>query len=241
MSDLQKLGDALFRTYEHNALVRAGLKFTGPAGAAIDTILLARLHSIHEKQRQEFFERLPSVELTEEMMNNDEFIHAFMATAEAVSKTRNSEKIHRFAKIFTYYYLQPGKKSTTVEENDDYEEILAVLDDLSEREYMVLIALHLLESSSNLSASNKLNPLQTANVFWDQFLDEVERNLLIPKDEIPGVLARLNRTGLYKTFTGGFFDYTGDQGCLTPNFKKFIAALNAKDGEYHPSGEVSSD
>ena len=75
------------------------------------------------------------------------------------------------------------------------------------------------------------NALMRATAFWDTFLAEVQRETGIPVAEIPGMLARLNRTGLYQTFIGTFLGYSGDIGYLTPNFGKFLDALKVTGSE----------
>jgi len=63
----------------------------------------------------------------------------------------------------------------------------------------------------------------------DAFLAAVRQRCFLPnrplRGTVGGLLARLNRTGLYETFTGRFFDYAGGQGTLTPLFDRLLDLL----------------
>lgn len=76
--------------------------------------------------------------------------------------------------------------------------------------------------------------LQNLNgMFWVPFLDMVEQETGIPLSEIPGVLERLRRSGLYQTWPnsqGGGFLHKGividhDLGHLTANFDVLMHLL----------------
>ncbi|MBA7701441.1 hypothetical protein ES703_110179 [subsurface metagenome] len=97
------------------------------------------------------------------------------------------------------------------------------MDGLSYREFQILLILKKHEEATPQREGE--NELQRAQRLWAPFQSECAKTLKIPKDEINGILNRLNRTGLYQTIIGMYFDYAGDRGRLTPNFYKFIERL----------------
>ncbi len=160
------------------------------------------------------------IDLTEDEIQKEGFLHAYFATVRAVSRTRRREKIRLFARLFMNY-TEAGNFG---EDNADiFDEALAILDDLSFREFQILLILHRFEPTS-LSHKDE-NPMELIGKNWDDFLSTIESELEIPSDHISGMLARLNRTGLYETITGSLTGYTGVKGYLTPNFATFINAL----------------
>lgn len=112
------------------------------------------------------------------------------------------------------------------EDADDYEDFSKILDDLSYREFQVLCILHGFENDPTYyrQVDKDWNKLQIASLFWDDFLDALQNELNIAKDQVPGVLERLSRTGLYQTFVGSFIDYAGDRGHLTPQCYSLLDA-----------------
>jgi hypothetical protein len=91
---------------------------------------------------------------------------------------------------------------------DDYEEMLRVLDDMSVREFQLLLLLRDFEERAKkdqLADADTTDAegamLQQASNFWEDFRAAVVRTG-VPMDEVRGMLARLRRTGMYETFAG---------------------------------------
>jgi hypothetical protein len=83
-----------------------------------------------------------------------------------------------------------------------------------------------MDSFSARPRTPEQNDLQWTNTFWDEFEGRLFAELRIPKDEVSDFMNRASRTGCYETFTGGYFDYTGGKGGLTPTYgrlKRFIS------------------
>lgn len=76
------------------------------------------------------------------------------------------------------------------------------------------------------------NDLQRATRLWDSFEAAVETERGVRPDELRAILTRLNRTGLYETFIGGYYDYTGGKGKLTPVFAEFAEWLQVKGEDF---------
>lgn len=215
------------KRYENLSLVRTLLQLTPCGiGSAIDTALVTVLNRVNDERIRAFFDELAKgkIALTQEQIANEDFLHAYFATARAALHTRRREKIKLFGRLFTHYCQGAGFSTT-----DTYEEILAVLDDLTLRELQVLLLLRDFESNNPILPGQ--NALQRATQFWASFLQRVEVEIGISKVEIPGYLERLNRTGLYQTFVGTAWDYTGDKGYTTPNFEGFLQFLGIQDFE----------
>ena len=137
--------------------------------------------------------------------------------------TRRREKIKLFARLLTNASRE-GKVGS-----DKYEEFLSILDDLSVRELQILLLLKQLEDSSSSEANG--NTLKRANELWDSFEKSIKNQHGIGSDELNAMLGRLNRTGLYETIVGAYYDYEGDRGRLTSTFDEFVRWLQVEDAD----------
>jgi hypothetical protein len=196
----------------------------------IDTALAVSVERLKQERARAFFDELATkdIDITEEQIQSEDFLHAYFATARAAFNTRRREKIRLFARLFANY-----AKSGNFDTADAYEEMLAVLDDLGCREFQVLLILHRFETNTPLKEglNPKVTRVQHASQFWDDFVKAVESEVEIPSLEIPGFLARLTRTGLYQMILENVAGYNSDKGCLTLNFTSFLHALDLNDNE----------
>jgi hypothetical protein len=194
-------------------------------GSGIDAALLTRLQNISEERTKAFFDELAegNIVLKPELLESEDFLHCFFATAKAALNTRRREKIKFFAKLLKASTLPDAFSNT-----DEYEEYLWILDELSFRELSILFILDNYESQFPKIAEE--NDLQRANRFWDRFTTELIEKLSVPKDEIDAILTRLNRTGCYETFVGGYFDYTGGKGKLTSTYFRLKKLIQMESG-----------
>lgn len=154
-------------------------------------------------------------DLTEEIIQREEFIHSFVIIYKAVTNTYKREKIRYFARL-----LKSGIDRQELA-SDNFEEFTNILDDLSMTELTILKLLHYYELNHYDDELSDFNEYQILSEFWNEFVHEIESKHYIPKDELIARLARLNRTGLYRTFTGMNLGYKGDKGKTTGLFKKF--------------------
>src|ERR1035441_2592776 len=157
------------------------------------------------------------------------FIDAFSATQRKVRETTNDNKIKTFAALFASYY--EGSIFSSV---DHYEEFLRILDEISEREFRVLLILDRHERLNPLQVSE--NQLGRANRIWQAFTDEVESSVGIPVKHLAAVMKRLERTGLYEPIIGSYLNYGGGRGYLTPLFESFLQAtkISPREDKDHP-------
>lgn len=211
------------KRYERNPVVRALVQLI-PYGAVFDVALTTIISNIREDRARTFFDELAKRDfpLTEEEIQSEDFLHAFFATSKAALNTRRREKIRLFARLLHNYGSNPT-------ESDEFEEHLSILDDLSYREFQVLLLLKQFEDANPQRQDE--NEIARTNRFWQNFQSEVAKKLEIPTQEINGVLARLNRTGLYETFTGAVWGYKGHRGGLTSNFYRFIQKLKTAESD----------
>ena len=221
---IEQLGDR----YQTNSIIRALIQVVPfGVGAAIDVAIATKLEKIHIDKAREFFDELENgnVQLTQEIIESEEFLHCYFSTFKAALNSHRSEKIRYFARLLT--------SSITLSEIstiDEYEEYLSILDDLSFRELELLIVLSRYEKEYFLQDDK--NPLQRANRFWDQFSSEVCSKFSISDGELDGMLARLNRTGLYKTIIGTYAGYNGGRGELTPMYAKLEEMTRLEEMEF---------
>lgn len=182
----------------------------GPASAiAIETAL----DQIAKRRMHIFFEELSegNISINEADALSREFLHAWMSSLNFAIRERREEKIRLFADLFRGY-CQNGRFD---KDADIYEENLKILADLSYREFQVLCVLCRFERADPESRKD----------FWEEFFDSLESELKIERQEIPAILQRLTRTGLYEIIRGFLSPNDGiDRGKLTPNFYSFLAA-----------------
>jgi len=229
MVDPDKSIITLAERYKRNPVITALVKLLVSnvpfgVGSALEKALTTTIANIRAERLYFFFDELASrkAPLTDDEIKSEDFLHAFFATSKAALNTRQKDKIRLFARLLQNY-------ASNLEEFDEFEEQLSILDDLSYREFQVLLVLKHYEESYP-STEEDDNRLQRAERFWDQFQAECETELNITSHELNGLLTRLNRTGLYQTFVGGYLSYEGDRGHLTPNFYKFIERLMVANG-----------
>lgn len=147
-----------------------------------------------------------------------EFFDAYTSTAQHVLTESRDAKIRLFARLFGEF-LRRGCATPI----DRYEQHLLLLDEISEREFTMLLLLERHEARHPRQPDEI--PLQRATRFWVGFEGDAEKELGIDGDVLQAMLGRLTRTGMYLEFTGAYLDYSGGRGYLTPIFTEFLDAL----------------
>ena len=223
--EYQALIKKLCAPYDKRPVIRALIQLIPYGiGSAIDTAVVTSIINIREERFRTFFDELArgEIELSEDQISKENFLHAFFSTTRAALNTRRREKIQLFGKLFLQYCKASNFED--LESLDSYEEFLKILDDLSYQEFCIL---HILQSYETAESTDPAPPnkLMKADSFWEKFLEKIEQKLNISHDEVPGMLARLNRTGFYATITGGYLSYEGDRGNLTVNYYSFLKFL----------------
>lgn len=203
--------------------VQTLVQFIPGVGPAFGIAVATTYEEIYKIRSHAFFEELGkgNITLTEEDVQNNEFLHAYHNTLKYVMETRTKEKIRLFANLFIIYY----RNKRFDEDADEYEDNSKILHELSCRELQVLIILYELESDPKYvhSTESGLPRENLRDKFWGEFKKRAENEAGVPKGEFNGFMTRLSRTGLYQPDVQGFF--SSGKGGLTPNFYSFFTAL----------------
>lgn len=225
------LPEKLIKKYENSNLLRPLINLipefsvpgSGPFFSAIELSLLNTLNKMQENKVNELFEELSNgdLELTNEIIESEDFLNKYMITVKATLNASRKEKIKLFARLF---------KSSLINEKDismdEYEEYLSILNELSYREFYILSKLHRYEKLYPKYGNE--NDLQRCTKFWEEFIDDIKRDLKIEKEEAQAMLTRISRTGCYEPITGAYLSYAGGNGKLTPIFYRIIELIGEK-------------
>lgn len=210
-----QLSDSLEK-YENNPVLR-GLAQLIPfgIGSGVDVALCTHIKNIRNDRINIFFNELDrgDIMLSSKLIESEDFLHCYFATAKAALNSRRREKIEMFARL-----LKSSIKEQSSSNIDEYEAYLGILDELSYRELCILFRLY--EFESDYPYNDEENDLQHSNHFWAKFILKIEDELGVPPNESDAILIRLTRTGCYETFIGNYLDNTGGQGKTTPTFKR---------------------
>ena len=163
-----------------------------------------------------------NIDPVSERLASQELLNAFTATMRHVLNAASDEKIRRFARLFASFCRGLGGLRSV----DQLEEYLSILDDLSDREFQLLILLERIEREHAVRPGHA--DVEDAMGYWSDFGGEAERTLGVTPDLLPSVLTRLQRTGLYEHFSGSYMDYQGGMGRVTTLFGEFVVELNIK-------------
>jgi hypothetical protein len=194
-----------------NFLVQILSGFSFGVAGGFHAALVATIQSYQKERLKTYFDELAkgNIDLSEEDIQNEDFLHAFFATTKAASATRNREKIKLFAKLFGTYCNEKE-----FDKIDKYEEWLSILEDISYREFQILLVL---KKASEI----KLEGKEKREICYKLISTELQ----MEKNEVEGWLSRIVRTGLCGKHGG----YGGDYFELKPNFESFLKALRLND------------
>ena len=195
-----------------------------PGGSAIDVGVSYYAKRIEDDRRRTFFDELGNgnINLNPELIQSDDFVHCFITTYNAAIKYRIEEKRRNCARL-----LKSALDENTFVDTDEYEEYLQILDELTYREFLMLVKLDNFENDYPHKLEE--NDLQRLERFWDQYKRELIAEFKIPEDEIDSMMTRLNRTGCYEIFAGSYMaDIVGGKGKVTPTFRRLRKLVSSK-------------
>lgn len=215
------------RTYKNTPKLRALAEGVGafvPGVTAFNTYLVERLSQLERERTEALFAYLDEggAELTPELIESDDFLHCFTITMRAAQRTRRKEKIRLFARL-----LASATAGDGITDVDEYEELLATLDDVSCRELILLTTLeHFQETASRevYEDGEPENDFQRAERFWPDFTSAAAKASVAPPDEVRSLMNRLNRSGLYETHVG-YLDMQHGSGYLTPRYYRLRSLI----------------
>lgn len=189
-------------------------------GELIDGTIDAVLTNFQQKKREELVSIIISnrENVTSEMVNDIGFIVNFAKTLEAVNRLSSNDKVKYFANLLINGYFIDDKIG-----NDEFEEYLSFLNELSYRQINMLVLLYDFENKHlNLDSDNKL---ASTNSYWHLFIGKMENDFLLDKQETEDILTNISKTGMCREINGAFVGYTGGVFYTTKTFRKFIKMI----------------
>jgi hypothetical protein len=162
-------------------------------GSATDVYLKETIDKIREDRLSTFFNQLEKgeIELTDDIIESESFLHNYFSTMRIVLNTRRREKIVLIGNLFNTAI----KKNIIDVEDDNFESKLKILDDLSFTEIEILQILKKLESKTNPTAKHKNAKLRANQEIWDEFRNIMNTRFRIDNNSLDETLIRIERTG----------------------------------------------
>lgn len=202
--------------YNEKPIIRSLLQLI-PGWGSADTLLQERANQIRSERLKALFDELAEGqhELTEELIQSEDFLHGYFCTLRAVINTRHKEKIRLFARL-----LRNSVNSDAGYNPDEYDELVSILDLLSLREFNTLLLLHNLEIQYPKKSDE--NDLQNTLTYWKDYQEKITKSFGIPIEYFAAFMAKIERTGLYLRITGNYLGYNGDVGRTTELFSKLL-------------------
>lgn len=189
---------ALASRYADSPTIRALVQLVPfGIGSAVDLAVAEKVNAIREERARVFFDKLAEgeIEITQETIESEDFLHCYFATVSAALRSRRREKTALFADL-----LLGGVYEGVLGENDDYEELMSVMDDMSLREIKTLFIIDRAEANNHRKHEDDFTWVK-------RHMGGVSRKLRdelgIPKPEVASFIQRLSRTGLIEEVNMG--------------------------------------
>ena len=206
--------------YSNKPVIRSLLNII-PGWGSADTLIQKRADEIKADRLKTFFEELAEGkhELTDELIQTEDFLHSYFCTLRAALNCRQREKIKHLARL-----LSSSFDPTLQVAPDEHEEILSILEEISLREFAILNDLRNRELAHPRIEGE--NELQHASKFWKEFKVATINTFGVPAESFNAFMTRLERTGLYVKITGSFIGYSGNVGTTTPLLARLTQLVN---------------
>ncbi|MED4378683.1 hypothetical protein P9274_23975 [Schinkia azotoformans] len=119
--------ESVLEDYKNNSVIR-GLIQLVPYGALVDNMITISYNNILIDRSKIFYSELNSgsIILTPEVIESEDFLHAYFSTYKAALYTRQRNKIRFFARL-----LRSGLIEQSIVNINEYEDYLKILDELS--------------------------------------------------------------------------------------------------------------
>ena len=214
----------LYESYNKNPIIKSliqALNLSGiPIGPVIDSFVTTRVNNIKANRLKCFFDELNSGEtqLTEENIDQNDFLHAYFSTINFVIRTRSDDKIRNFAKILK-------KLETGNIDINEFEDFTAIFNELSEREFAILAIKSQFEQKYQ-GKNPEMNPYQLTASYWNDFKNEVCSKTGLREEDLDPMLVRIQRTGCYNKFIGYLEDGPNQRGDTTEIFKRIKVLID---------------
>ncbi|MEM7340268.1 MAG: hypothetical protein AAF467_16545 [Actinomycetota bacterium] len=226
--------DSLIVRYEKSPAIKPLVQLLPMnLGAVIDSMLGQRYQQIVEERLQALLDEMEAnmglVEIESDY--SDDYIHCFMKVVQISAGTRRHEKIRMFARLLDSVTFGTGGYQTV----DEFEEYLALLDELSFRELELLMALETFQQANGITWGRAFEQA------WAEFSGEMSDVLNLSLAELDMVLMRLNRTGCAETF-GDKQGTNGVRYCATtPMFSKLRSLVEDFDAQSSQGSGPAAD
>tara|TARA_R110002050_G_scaffold113424_4_gene228263 strand:- start:44 stop:745 length:702 start_codon:yes stop_codon:yes gene_type:complete len=219
-------------SYESDKTIQSIIHFSG-ISIFFEQFVSQRVKEIRLERTKTFFSNLElgKINLSDEIIKSEDFLHKFVISYKAVLNTRRREKIIMFSNLFRTSLFEKG-----IEDVDTFEDYLKILDELSYREIQ---ALNLLESFYSTPKDLEETDLKWTSKFWNDFVLTLSETINISPNKVDDFIKRITRSGCYELFTGVYVNDTGSKGKLTPTFfdlKDF--ALSKKETVTNPNKQT---
>ncbi|RNI32830.1 hypothetical protein EFY79_19760 [Hanamia caeni] len=204
----------LAESYNSNEILRSLIKLI-PHGSIIDNKLTNFYTKEKARRLKIFYDELANgnIQLTEEVIESDDFIHKYYITLKAVLETRRDEKIQYFARL-----LKNSESELVNNPTDYYEDFIKVLDDLT---YQELFVLKKLKEKEKEFESLQGRRLMIHKRFYRKFKIQLSEEIGITEDEVLSIFIRLGRTGCINLDKNtDQFNQVSDSIATTDFFKK---------------------
>jgi hypothetical protein len=169
-------------------------------------------YSEHKARRlRAFFEGLQkgNNQITEELIQQDDQIHAILCTLDAAHRAASADKALRLGTLCASYQL--GQVAGGLSE---LEEVTALVADLSEREWMSLL---ILERWNILEGSHGFENMTRDR---DRVRDELTSTLQLDEEELESFFRRLERTGLVRLIGASIAEVPKWTPFVSPKFTR---------------------
>ncbi len=208
--------------YESSPIIKGLVQLIPFYGSAVDSFISVAWNNYKKKKHKIFFDELANgkIALTEGIVSDNDFLHAFFRTLLYVENNRTEEKVKRFAHILSN--LGGGKINF-----NEFEEYTSAFDELTEREFAVLNVKKNFELKYPKGAIEieDSNPLKITSSYWEKFKAEVNEKLEIDNDTLRMLLLRSQRTGCYEVHVGYMKDFEDLEGDTTLFFHKLLLVI----------------
>jgi hypothetical protein len=214
---------ALSESYAKKPLVKALLKLV-PGGSSADTLFQKRADELKAERQRIFFDELAKgkQDFSAELLESNEFVHAFFCTLRAVMNARHEDKIRAFARLLTAK-LEPGEHVG----DDEHEEMIRLLESVTAREFGVLYDLKHFELQEALAHSD-LEERRIAN-YWDSFAKAAVEKYSIDEKTFPSFMSRLEATGLFLRDSTLHYGAITERGTTTLMFDRLCSFIAPAD------------
>jgi hypothetical protein len=204
----------------NNPVVRAVIAKIPAVGSVLNDAMADKRSRLAEERFGTFIDELNKTGKvpTTEQLHGNSFAHAVLETTRAAVNAHREAKIRRFARLLSNY-----DRIVVGNNIDDYEELLGILNELTDKEFQILLLLRKHEDDDH--PSRKRTVASMPYPYWQPFQRDAEAKGVAP-NELQGYFQRLARTGCVYMITGSA---SGQLARTTPLFHRLVSVVERPD------------